>query len=143
MGGLWAQATRVAARIATAARLCERNKPSLCFDSSLNQWPKGLRQMLGKQPRRDILNPMTDGTPCFCLSARQSSLKSREASSKPESAAFHGRAGSRFPVRWSPRPVFVGAPVLFRSKTYSGPATWLGRRIEFRPDGDVFSALGV
>jgi hypothetical protein len=44
-------------------------------------------------------------------------------------------------VRWSPRPVFVGAPVLFRSKTYSGPAIWLGRRIEFRRDGDVFSAL--
>ena len=45
------------------------------------------------------------------------------------------------PMRWSPRPVFVGAPVLFKSKTFSGPATWLGRRIEFRPDGDVFSAL--
>ena len=45
------------------------------------------------------------------------------------------------PVRWNPRPVFVGAPVLFKSKTFSGPATWLGRRIEFRPDGDVFSAL--
>ena len=45
------------------------------------------------------------------------------------------------PVRWNPRPVFVGAPVLFKSKTYSGPATWLGRTIEFRPDGDVFSAL--
>jgi len=45
------------------------------------------------------------------------------------------------PVRWNPRPVFVGAPVLFKSKAYSGPATWLGRTIEFRPDGDVFSAL--
>jgi murein DD-endopeptidase MepM/ murein hydrolase activator NlpD len=45
------------------------------------------------------------------------------------------------PVRWNPHPVFVGAPVLFKSKTFSGPATWLGRRIEFRPDGDVFSAL--
>jgi hypothetical protein len=45
------------------------------------------------------------------------------------------------PVRWSPRPVFNGAPVLFVSKTFSGPATWLGKQIEFRPDGDVFSAL--
>jgi murein DD-endopeptidase MepM/ murein hydrolase activator NlpD len=45
------------------------------------------------------------------------------------------------PVRWKPRPVFVGAPVLFKSKTFSGSATWLGRTIEFRPDGDVFSAL--
>jgi murein DD-endopeptidase MepM/ murein hydrolase activator NlpD len=44
-------------------------------------------------------------------------------------------------VRWNPRPVFVGAPVLFKSKTFSGSATWLGRTIEFRPDGDVFSAL--
>ena len=44
-------------------------------------------------------------------------------------------------VRWNPSPVFVGAPVLFKSKTYSGPATWFGRSIEFRPDGHVFSAL--
>lgn len=45
------------------------------------------------------------------------------------------------PVQWNPRPVFVGAPVLFKSKTFSGPATWLGRKIEFRRDSDVFSAL--
>ncbi len=45
------------------------------------------------------------------------------------------------PVQSNPHPVFVGAPVLFKSKTFSGPATWLGKRIEFRPDGDVFSAL--
>ena len=44
-------------------------------------------------------------------------------------------------VRWNPRPVFIGAPVLFRSKTSSGPATWLGRTIEFRSDGDAFSVL--
>jgi murein DD-endopeptidase MepM/ murein hydrolase activator NlpD len=44
-------------------------------------------------------------------------------------------------VQWNPRPVFVGAPVLFQSKTFSGPATWFGRRIQFRPDGDVSSAL--
>jgi len=44
-------------------------------------------------------------------------------------------------VRWNPHPVFVGAPVLFKSKAYSGPATWLGKTIEFRPEGDVFSAL--
>lgn len=45
------------------------------------------------------------------------------------------------PVQWSPHPVFNGAPVLFQSKTYSGPATWVGKEIEFRPDGDGFSAL--
>jgi murein DD-endopeptidase MepM/ murein hydrolase activator NlpD len=45
------------------------------------------------------------------------------------------------PVHWNPRPVFNGAPVLFVSKTFSGPATWLGKNIEFRPDGDGFSAI--
>jgi murein DD-endopeptidase MepM/ murein hydrolase activator NlpD len=45
------------------------------------------------------------------------------------------------PVQWKPHPVFNGAPVLFISKTFSGPANWLGKTIEFRPDGDAFSAL--
>lgn len=49
------------------------------------------------------------------------------------------------PVQWAPRPLFNGAPVLFRSTTLSGPATWLGRKIEFRPaadaDGKLFTAL--
>jgi murein DD-endopeptidase MepM/ murein hydrolase activator NlpD len=45
------------------------------------------------------------------------------------------------PVRWTPHPVFNGAPVLFRSETLSGPASWLGKEIQFRPDGDGFSAL--
>ena len=45
------------------------------------------------------------------------------------------------PVRWTPHPVFPGAPVLFKSRTFSGPATWLGKTIEFRPDDDGFSAL--
>src|SRR5580658_7813392 len=44
-------------------------------------------------------------------------------------------------VRWNPRPVFNGAPVLFRSMSFSGPGSWLGKAIEFRPDGDAFSAL--
>jgi murein DD-endopeptidase MepM/ murein hydrolase activator NlpD len=44
-------------------------------------------------------------------------------------------------VRWNPRPVFNGAPVLFESRSFSGPGNWLGKKIEFRPDGDVFSAL--
>jgi len=49
------------------------------------------------------------------------------------------------PVRWTPHPVFNGAPILFRSKTYSGPATWLDKPVEFRPDSGspdpVFTAL--
>jgi len=44
-------------------------------------------------------------------------------------------------VRWSPRPLFNGAPVLFESKSFSSLGTWLGKKIEFGPDGDAFSAL--
>ena len=44
-------------------------------------------------------------------------------------------------LQWKPCPVFNGAPVLFRSRTFSGPATWLGKTIEFRPDDNAFSAL--
>ncbi|MEO8050384.1 MAG: hypothetical protein ABI833_08230, partial [Acidobacteriota bacterium] len=44
-------------------------------------------------------------------------------------------------LRWNPCPVFIGAPVLFKSKSFSGPATWLGKNIDFRPDGNAFSAL--
>jgi len=44
-------------------------------------------------------------------------------------------------ARWNPRPVFNGAPVLFESKSFSGAATWLNKTIEFRRDGDGFSAL--
>ena len=44
-------------------------------------------------------------------------------------------------VRWNPRPVFNGAPVLFQSRSFSGPGNWLGKKIEFRSDGDAFSAL--
>jgi len=44
-------------------------------------------------------------------------------------------------VRWNPQPVFNGAPVLFESRSFSGSGNWLGQKIEFRPDGDAFSAL--
>jgi murein DD-endopeptidase MepM/ murein hydrolase activator NlpD len=45
-------------------------------------------------------------------------------------------------VSWTPLPVFVGAPILFKATGYSGSATWLDKKIEFRPDsGDAFSAL--
>jgi hypothetical protein len=38
--------------------------------------------------------------------------------------------------------VFVGAPILFKTTASSGSATWLDKRIEFRPAGDgAFSAL--
>ena len=93
-------------------------------------------------PRRDILIPMT---------RRYALLMSLSASVVAQVRATWVQNQSQprptpasppdSPVRWNPRPVFVGAPVLFRSKTFSGPATWLGRRIEFRPDGDLFSAL--
>lgn len=44
-------------------------------------------------------------------------------------------------VRWTPRRPFNGAPILFQSKTYSGAASWLDKKIEFRRDGDGFSAI--
>src|ERR1700677_4894465 len=93
-------------------------------------------------PRRDILIPMTRRYALLLsLSApgfpqvRSTRDQNHEQSRPPAVPAQDS------PVRWSPRPVFVGAPVLFKSKTYSGSATWFGRSIEFRPDGEVFSAL--
>lgn len=45
-------------------------------------------------------------------------------------------------VDWTPQPIFVGAPILFKTTASSGPATWLDKTIEFRPAGDgSFSAL--
>jgi murein DD-endopeptidase MepM/ murein hydrolase activator NlpD len=44
-------------------------------------------------------------------------------------------------VQWKPNPAFPGSPILFRSKTFSGAATWLDQKIEFRRDGDEFTAL--
>ena len=61
------------------------------------------------------------------------------------SGSVFGQDSARAPgppeVRWNPRPVFNGAPVLFQSKSFSGPGHWLGKKIEFRPDGAAFSAL--
>jgi murein DD-endopeptidase MepM/ murein hydrolase activator NlpD len=57
-------------------------------------------------------------------------------------AALETAASDRPLVTWTPLAVFVGAPVLFRATTYSGPATWLEKTIEFRPDSErPFSAL--
>ena len=45
-------------------------------------------------------------------------------------------------VDWTPLPVFVGAPILFKTTASAGSATWLDKNIEFRPAGDgSFSAL--
>jgi murein DD-endopeptidase MepM/ murein hydrolase activator NlpD len=45
-------------------------------------------------------------------------------------------------IHWTPQPVFVGAPILFKTTASSGPASWLEKNIEFRPAGDgSFSAL--
>ncbi|HXJ41458.1 MAG TPA: M23 family metallopeptidase [Bryobacteraceae bacterium] len=69
----------------------------------------------------------------LCLSAR--------AGAQVRSSGIPAKPADRSAVRWRPRPVFIGAPVLFRSTTFSGPATWLGKEIEFRPDSEGFSAL--
>src|ERR1700694_3721680 len=34
-------------------------------------------------------------------------------------------------VDWTPLPVFVGAPILFKTTASSGSATWLDKNIEF------------
>ena len=44
-------------------------------------------------------------------------------------------------IRWNPRPAFNGSPILFESKSFSGSGDWLGKKIQFRPDGASFSAL--
>jgi Peptidase family M23 len=93
--------------------------------------------------RRDILIPMTRRHALLLsLSAPvvaqvRATQVQKQSQSRPTAAPAQDS-----PAQWNPRPVFVGAPVLFTSKTFSGPATWLGRTIEFRPDGDFFSALG-
>src|SRR5436190_2165401 len=57
-------------------------------------------------------------------------------------AAAEAAAPDRPLVNWTPLPVFVGAPVLFKTTASSGSATWLDKKIEFRPAGDdSFSAL--
>ena len=57
-------------------------------------------------------------------------------------AAAETAAPDRPLVDWKPLPVFVGAPVLFKTAESSGSATWLDKKIEFRPDGEgSFSAL--
>jgi hypothetical protein len=45
------------------------------------------------------------------------------------------------PVRWRPRAPFNGSPILFESKEPRPNATWLGKKIEFRKDGDLWTAL--
>ena len=45
-------------------------------------------------------------------------------------------------VDWTPLPVFVGAPILFKTMASGGSATWLDKNIDFRSAGDgSFSAL--
>jgi murein DD-endopeptidase MepM/ murein hydrolase activator NlpD len=49
-------------------------------------------------------------------------------------------ASDRPVVTWTPLLPFVGAPILFRAKAYSGSATWLDKKIEFRQDSDDTSS---
>ncbi len=72
---------------------------------------------------------------CAALTPWHSSGQSPETQSLPSSTAVPP------PVTWAPRPAFIGGPILFRSNTFSGPATWLGKTIVFRPGGGRFSAL--
>lgn len=58
--------------------------------------------------------------------------------------AFQGGkspAAAAASVRWRPRPPFNGTPVFFVSNGPRPNATWLGKKIEFRKDGDLWAAL--
>lgn len=91
---------------------------------------------------RDILNPMTRRHALLLFVGGRVVAQDRPTGVQTQSQSRHTVVSPpESPVEWNPRPVFVGAPVLFKSRTYSGPATWLGRMIRLRPDGDVFSAL--
>jgi murein DD-endopeptidase MepM/ murein hydrolase activator NlpD len=60
---------------------------------------------------------------------------------KPTRKAVHAKSSGDEQVQCKPDLPFNGAPILFKSKKFSGTATWLDKKIEFRRDGDVFSAL--
>ena len=87
--------------------------------------------------RRDILVPMTRRYAMLLSLSAPVVAQVCSSNQLPEAAA----PSRDSPLQWKPCPVFNGAPILFKSKAYSGPATWLGQKIEFRPDGDAFYAL--
>jgi len=87
--------------------------------------------------RRDILVPMTRRYAMLLSLSAPVVAQVCSSNQLPEAAAPPRDS----PLQWKPCPVFNGAPILFKSKAYSGPATWLGQKIEFRPDGDAFYAL--
>jgi hypothetical protein len=96
--------------------------------------------------RRDILISMTRRQALLLSLGGSVAAQVSDPARAPHGKAWSQRRPTAAPpqdslVRWSPRPVFNGAPVLFESKSFSGLATWLGKKIEFRPDGDAFSAL--
>ena len=96
--------------------------------------------------RRDILIAMNRRRALLLSLSVPSMAQIRGFAEEPEGQAQNQRRHPAAlpqdsPVRWSPRPVFNGAPVLFMSKTFSGPASWLSKTIEFRPDSNGFSAL--
>ena len=61
-------------------------------------------------------------------------------------AVFAFQAASSAPaavpaVRWRPKAPFNGSPILFESREPRPAATWLGKKLEFRKDGELFTAL--
>jgi murein DD-endopeptidase MepM/ murein hydrolase activator NlpD len=56
--------------------------------------------------------------------------------------AFQDKNGpAPAPVRWHPRALFNGSPVLFVSNEPRSQAVWMGKKIEFRKDGEIWKAL--
>ena len=91
--------------------------------------------MLVTMTRRSamLLSGLPVATPLFAFDATQKGQRrSRTKIQDPVGNAL---------IQWKPLSPFPGAPILFSSKTFSGPAKWLDKTIEFRPDGDGYTAL--
>ncbi len=55
--------------------------------------------------------------------------------------AFQGKTSPSPAVRWRPRTPFNGSPVFFVSDQPRPNASWFGKKIEFRKDGSLWTAL--
>ena len=79
--------------------------------------------------------------PSVVASARRSSLKSPQHGLKSGASRISRRHLLQIPWCDGTRVLFLSGRRSYLSRRLFRPRTWLGRRIEFRPDGNVFSAL--
>ena len=113
-----------------------------CGVSSRERFESEKHETLDVVNTRDTLMPMTRRQALLLPLSRSVLAQVSSPSSVPQIERLPSATNPQEPlVRWNPRPVFNGAPVLFKSRSFSGSGSWLGKKIEFRPDGDTFSAL--